>query len=174
MFGEISLDDEDDNTLMLAYASGRVEAFDALYARYRKPLYQFVLHGCSDKALAAEIFQDVWASVIQARTQFDKSGTFKSWLYRIARNKLIDFYRKNRAKDHDSYDEEVEHSQLSTLEQPLTPSELAELGTDQVRVQNAIDSLPWKQRDAVIFSRNISPTRGIDGNRQKPPALRLF
>lgn len=136
---------------MLAYTAGKVDAFDTLYGRHRKPLYQFVLHGCSERAVAAEIFQDIWASVIQARTSFDDTGTFKSWLYRIARNKLIDFYRKNRTNEHDSYEEEVGHAQVTNLEHPLTPSELAELNTDQERVQSAIATLPWQQRDAVIL-----------------------
>ena len=90
-----ALNDEDDNALMLAYAAGRADAFDELYARYSKPLYQFVLHGCSNAPSAAEIFQDVWLSVVHARAQFTDTGTFKSWLYRIARNKLVDHYRKN-------------------------------------------------------------------------------
>jgi len=148
---ELTLNVEEDNTLLQAYAEGQVDAFNTLYERYRKPLYQFVLHGCSDKVVAAEIFQDIWMSVIQARNQFDGTGTFKSWLYRIARNKLIDFYRKNRSRDHESYEEEAGHGQLSTLQQPLSPGELAELGTEQERVQSAIAKLPWLQRDAVVL-----------------------
>ena len=136
---------------MLSYAAGRADAFDELYKRYKKPLYQFLFHGCSDKAVAAELFQETWTSIIQARSQFNDVGTFKSWVYRIARNKLIDYYRKNRQYDHDLYDENASNNSVGTLEQPLSPSELAELGTDQVRVQNAIAELPWQQREAVIL-----------------------
>ena len=136
---------------MLAYAAGHADAFDELYNRYRQPLYQFVLHGCSNKASAAEIFQDTWASVIQGRSQFSDTGTFRSWLYRIARNKLIDFYRKNTRVEHDSYHEETAHDTVTTIEPPLTPSELAEIGTDQERIQRAVKALPWQQRDAVIL-----------------------
>lgn len=136
---------------MLAYASGSIEAFDVLYERYRKPLYQFVLHGCSNPAQAAEIFQDIWTSVIGARNQFNNTGTFKSWIYRIARNALIDFYRKTGDKPHDSFDEENIPDQLSSIEAPLSPMELADLSANREQIQHAIRSLPWRQRDAVIL-----------------------
>ncbi len=142
---------DDDNVLMLAYAAGDAPSFDALYLRYRQPLYQFVLHGCSNPAHAAEIFQDIWTSVIDARTSFQDKGTFKSWLYRIARNRLIDFYRKTSNKGLDEFDENTVQEQVTTLEVPLNPMELAELNNDRERVQSAIHALPWRQRDAVIL-----------------------
>lgn len=136
---------------MLAYAAGSTEAFDALYDRYRKPLYQFVLHGCSNPAHAAELFQDIWASVIDARNGFENTGTFKSWIYRIARNALIDYYRKAANKAHDSFDEEQAFDTVSSIEAPLSPMELADLSASREQVQQAIRALPWRQRDAVIL-----------------------
>jgi len=136
---------------MTAYASGNAEAFEVLYERYRRPLYQFVLHGCSNPAQASELFQDIWMSVIDAREQFIDSGTFKSWIYRIARNALIDFYRKSSSQPQEPFDEEKTADQISSIETPLSPMELADLSANQDRVQQAVHSLPWRQRDAVIL-----------------------
>jgi len=134
---------------MLAYASGEAQAFDILYERYRRPLYQFVLHGCSNPAQASELFQDIWMSVISAREQFSNTGTFKSWIYRIARNALIDFYRKKGNRTHDAFDEEKTFDNVSSIEAPLSPMELTELNANREQVQQAIQSLPWRQRDAL-------------------------
>jgi len=141
----------EENDLMLAYASGDADAFETLYGRYRQALYQFVLHGCSNPASAAEIFQDIWLSVVNARATYQDTGTFKAWLYRIARNKLIDFYRKQDQLQTDEFDEQVVHEKVTTVNAPLSPMELAELDGDRERVQAAVVALPWKQRDAVIL-----------------------
>lgn len=144
-------DAEDDNGLMLAYAAGQPKAFDELYARYRQPLYQFVLHGCSNPDRAAEIFQDIWTSVIQARESFRDTGTFKSWLYRIARNRLIDFYRQSDAQAVEEFDDNTVQESVTTLEVPLSPMELSEISENREWVQRAVHKLPWEQREAVIL-----------------------
>ncbi len=148
---DIKAETEDDNGLMLAYAAGQAKAFDALYARYRLPLYQFVLHGCSDPERAAELFQDVWTSVINSRESFRDTGTFKSWLYRIARNRLIDHYRRSPNNFTDAFDETSVQNSVTTLEAPLSPMELNELNENRELVQHAIHTLPWEQREAVIL-----------------------
>jgi RNA polymerase sigma-70 factor, ECF subfamily len=50
---------------------------------------------------AAEVMQDVWASVAVAVPRYNETGpssTFRGWLYTITRNKLTDFYRKQAGK----------------------------------------------------------------------------
>lgn len=135
---------------MLAFASGKVEAFDELYSRYRQPLYQFVVHGCGDEVAAAELFQEVWESVIQARHNFEPRGTFKSWVYRIARNRLVDHYRAVSRRVTTSFDEnETEH--VTTLETPLSPEELTDIASRRGLVHRALERLPVAQRDAVML-----------------------
>lgn len=143
---------ESDNDLMQAYVQGNAVAFNELYLRYKKPLYQFVLHGCGNPAAASDVFQDIWVSVVKARTSFQNTGTFKSWLYRIARNKLIDFYRRSAGNaTEQTFDEEITQDHVTTINAPLNPLEIAELKDDQDRVHKAIELLPWKQREAVLL-----------------------
>ena len=82
-----------DEDLMLAYAAGDAAAFDALYARHKGGAYRFVLRGCGHAGVADELFQDVWMNVIRARASYVPSAKFTTWLYRIARNRLIDHRR---------------------------------------------------------------------------------
>jgi DNA-directed RNA polymerase specialized sigma24 family protein len=88
--------DPSDDMLMLAWTGGDVAAFERLYARHRAPLYRFLLRHLRDPALADELFQDVWQRVIAARTGWRPEAAFRTWLFRIAHNRLGDHWRALR------------------------------------------------------------------------------
>jgi len=83
-----------DAQLMLAYGRGDAKAFEQLYVKYKDPLYRFFLRQCGNRALAEELYQDVWVRVIDARQRYAVKAKFSTWLYRIAHNILTDHYRK--------------------------------------------------------------------------------
>jgi len=60
-----------DETLMMAYADGNMEAFELLYSRHRGPLYRYILRQVSDAATANDLFQGSWEKIIKA------SGSYK-------------------------------------------------------------------------------------------------
>ena len=78
---------------MLRYAAGDPDAFQKLYERHRGGLYRYFLRQ-SDPSVAEELFQDVWARVIQGRKRYRLRAAFKTWLYTLARNRLIDHWRR--------------------------------------------------------------------------------
>ena len=79
---------------MLAYAKGDSAAFDALYAHYKGPLYRFFVLQCGNRALAEELYQELWMRVIQHRSDYQHKARFSTWLYHIAHNLLMDHFRK--------------------------------------------------------------------------------
>ena len=78
---------------MLRYAAGDPDAFQKLYERHRGGLYRYFLRQ-SDPSVAEELFQDVWARVIHGRKRYRPRAAFKTWLYTLARNRLIDHWRR--------------------------------------------------------------------------------
>ena len=80
---------------MLAYARGEAAAFDILYARHKGGVYRYVLRQCSNSGVADELFQDVWTSVIRIRGSYTPSAKFATWLYTLARNRLVDHWRSS-------------------------------------------------------------------------------
>ena len=82
-----------DETLMLAYAAGDAAAFDQIHARHKGGVYRYLLRHCGRAASADELFQDVWMSVVRARATYAPTAKFTTWLYRIARNRLVDHWR---------------------------------------------------------------------------------
>lgn len=127
---------------MLAYKAGDASAFDRLYARHRGSLYRFLLRGCSNRAQAEDMFQDVWFNVIRAREGYEPTARFSTWLYHIAHNRLVDGYRKARPTA--ELDED--------LADPAAGPEQRALQRDQsARVLRAIAALPLEQRSAVLL-----------------------
>jgi RNA polymerase sigma-70 factor (ECF subfamily) len=84
-----------DEELMLSYKDGNSTAFEQLYLRHKGGLYRYMLRSCDSRAIAEELFQDVWISVIRTRASYKASALFATWLYRIASNRLTDHYRKS-------------------------------------------------------------------------------
>lgn len=86
------------DTISLAerLACGDPQAIDALYRQHRDGLRRFFLRSCGSDALAQEMAQEVWCKVIRAVhcNGFHAYSSFSSYLYRIARNQLIDWYRR--------------------------------------------------------------------------------
>ncbi len=83
-----------DAQLMLAYSRGDASAFETLYRKHKDALYRFFLRQCGNQALAEELYQEVWMRVIKARETYTRKAKFTTWLYHIAHNLLVDFYRK--------------------------------------------------------------------------------
>src|SRR5881227_3131247 len=83
-----------DEELMLAYKAGNAGAFETLYTRHRARLYRFVLRAVKARAVAEELFQEIWMRVIEARARYTPQARFTTWLYTIAHNHLVDHWRK--------------------------------------------------------------------------------
>ena len=56
-----------DEQLMAAYRDGDAGAFDTLYARHKGALFRYVLRGVRVRAIAEELYQEIWIRVIEAR-----------------------------------------------------------------------------------------------------------
>ncbi len=85
--------DDTDELLMIRYKDGDAGAFESLYQRHKGPLYRFIRRQCADTAAADELFQDVWMNLIRSRARYRVQAKFTTFLYRVAHNRLVDFYR---------------------------------------------------------------------------------
>ena len=132
-----------DEDLMEAWAAGSMQAFEALYARYRGPLYRYILRQAGDDATANDLYQGSWEKIIRARKSYRPQAPFRAWMYRIAHNHVIDHFRRSRPQS------ELEPERMESAEQG--PDELLSQEARQQRLRDAVDSLPDKQRDAILL-----------------------
>ena len=132
-----------DEQLMQRYASGDVAAFETLYARYRGPLYRFILRQVNDEAQANDLYQGVWEKLIGARSRYRPDRPFRAWMFRIARNHLIDFYRRQQPAS--SMD------QAGFVATAAEQEDLLDQDRQKAALQAAIGSLPREQREAIML-----------------------
>jgi RNA polymerase sigma factor (sigma-70 family) len=147
--------EETDEALMLAYASGSTASFERLYARHRGATYRYFLRHTSSRSTAEELHQDTWMSVVRARGRYVRAARFSTWLYTLARHRLIDHWRATRATvlvelpDEDAGDSRADCvSDANTAADPLTQAIDAQAGQ---RLLAAIATVPPPQRDAFLL-----------------------
>jgi RNA polymerase sigma-70 factor (ECF subfamily) len=86
----------DDSELARQYADGGEDAFAAVYARFRGPVFGIALHVLADRGLAEEASQMAFVGVWRSRGRFDPSRALSAWVFTIARKAAIDIYRRER------------------------------------------------------------------------------
>lgn len=82
-----------DEGLLAAYAAGDARAFAELYERHERPVYRYFLRQGAAPAQADDLLQDTWLAVVRNAGHFEPRAKFTTWLYTIARNKLVDHWR---------------------------------------------------------------------------------
>ena len=98
--------DKTDLELILEFQSGSSPAVDALYERYRRPLYGYVnrqMQGHTSQA--DDVFQQTWMRAIDNLSTYRDQEKFSAWLMRIAHNLIIDYYRSLKRRAEDELDE---------------------------------------------------------------------
>ncbi len=83
-----------DNELMIMYRDGDYSAFEVLYVRHRCSLMRYLQRQTSPRAVTEELFQDIWLKLIASRERYQNSAEFRTFLFHIAHNRLIDHYRQ--------------------------------------------------------------------------------
>ncbi|TDV46635.1 RNA polymerase ECF family sigma subunit [Pseudomonas helmanticensis] len=138
-----------DEALLAQYREGDGAAFEILYARHRQGLYRFLLGLSGKPELADEVFQETWLSLIRSSSQPQGRAIFRTWLYQIARNRLIDHWRKHGARQplHDSYDEQNH----AVGDDANDPEQLLTLSRDSQRLESALQTLPADQREVFLL-----------------------
>ena len=128
--------------LVESIKSSQVEAFKTLYYRYYNDLYRFFWLRINSKDSAKDLIHDVFIRIWENRHNLDGKKSIKAYIYRIANNLLIDFFRK-KSSQRTYIAEDASVTDVSTEE-----------SLEQVTaVKLAINNLPEKIRSVFILSR---------------------
>lgn len=153
-----------DEALMLAYAGGDPRAFATLYERHERAVYRFILRrvgSLSGSGVADELHQETWFSVARQAPRYQPTARFTTWLYTIARSRIIDHLRRLqtsggplRSLDAEPADADGELPALAAgLQADSAQEPLQQLQTrEQARAfLAAVDRLPSEQREAFLL-----------------------
>lgn len=83
-----------DEELMLLIAQGEVLAFDEIYNRYGQRLLMYFTRMLNfEKAIAEDALQDLFLKIAESPEKFDRSRSFKTWIFSVASNCCKNHYR---------------------------------------------------------------------------------
>lgn len=156
--------DISDENLMLNYSGGDAQAFESLYQRHKGPLYRFILRQ-SGQDFVDELYQDIWLKVINTRTSYQVKATFKTWLYHIARNRIIDHYRRQNLR---AVNENTDDLASISGAENVQPENRLEANNQHALLMIAIAELPQDQKEAFLLKQEaglgieeIAKTTGV-------------
>lgn len=138
-----------DEALMEEVRAGSLAAFQALYDRHHQRVFNFLLRSLGDRRIGEDLLQETFLRVFAHRGDYRPAAAFKTWLFTIARNLLIDQLRQR------SVSPELEGGEaLETLAEPgATPLQQAEARELRERLQTAVLKLSPSQREVLLLSR---------------------
>ena len=99
-------DGPSDQQLVARVRRGDDRAFEALYRRYHRRIYAYVVGMVKDHGRAEDVTQEVFVSALRRMRQTERPIAFKPWVYEIAKNACIDAFRRSRRSEEVSYDAE--------------------------------------------------------------------
>lgn len=162
-----------DESLMLRYAAGNLQAFNLLYNRHEMGVWRYVFRSVRVQEVADDLLQDVWFALARQAPHYQPTAKFKTWLFTLAHNRLVDYFRT--AKQHVSLDGDGnEESDSIALVQTLAansgfgPLKRLESREQARALLDAIEQLPFAQREAFMLQaeagmdvQEIAKTTGV-------------
>lgn len=120
-----------------------------LFMLHADALYFFLLRQ-SNAELAADISQQSWLKLLEQRQQFQGGCSFKTWLFCLARNALLDEYRRQQRWGVSEWTELTEQTLLPTGD--IDPFEQQFIEAQQQQLLDvAIRQLPALQQEALLL-----------------------
>jgi RNA polymerase sigma-70 factor (ECF subfamily) len=139
----MTVDDEAVERLVEAARAGDPEAFGSLFDRYHAPVHRYVAARVGRPSDAEDLAQLVFVKALEAIPRYESRGVpFGGWLFRLARNVVIDHIRTRR--DHTPLDLATERPSADD-----GPDELAALRQELDGVAAAMRRLTPDQREAI-------------------------
>jgi RNA polymerase sigma-70 factor (ECF subfamily) len=160
-----------DEALMQEVKGGSLDAFQALYYRHHRSVFNFLLRALGDRSIAEDLLQETFLRMFARREDYRPTAAFRTWLFTIARNLIIDQFRRQRSGPDLERAESLE-TMVDPGAAPLREAEAQELAE---LLQNAVQRLPPSQREVLLLSRfgGLSPAEIAEVTGTSPTAVRV-
>lgn len=161
-----------DKELVQLYLKGEERALEQLINRHREKIFTAILMLVKDRAKAEDIFQDAFMKIILTlkKGKYNEEGKFIQWAMRIARNLVIDHFR--RAKKMPTISDSEGNDVFEYINVPQENQEdLIVKGEKSEKVRRLIEELPAEQREVLVLRhyaelsfKEISKLTGVSIN----------
>lgn len=143
----ITVTDED---LMKKTLEGDKKSYYLLVSRWNKQIFNFFYKNTQDITLSEDLSQEVFISVWKTKF-YNPTAPFYSWLYKIAKNKLIDYGRKKKIS-FVSVDDNPEVFEVESDKYQNNIDRLIQEEQEDI-IKKALGELPEDQRTIIILSK---------------------
>lgn len=124
---------------------GDEQALTTLYHAWRQPVYNYFYYRVGDLYAAEDLTTDCFMRVIDYLDGYQPGGApFQAWLFQIARNLAVDYFRRQSVRQHDPLDETIRSN-------GERPEHYAARTLTAEAVQRALARLTDGQRDVIVL-----------------------
>ena len=143
------LDPLSDHSLMLKVKRGDVDKLSLLYQRYSRRVFGFFYRLTSDGATSEDLVQNVYMRILQYKHTYSEQGQFETWIFHMARNIHIDYYKKNSR-----YSWQENMTDWETKLKDENNAEVATSKNDEMNMlRQALQSLAPEKRELIEMTR---------------------
>jgi len=143
-----SAEREEDAALARRAGRGEAEAFGVLYDRYVDQVYRYTFYRVRNEAEAEDVTSEVFMRALRAIPKYEPRQAFLAWLYRIARNAIIDRSRRQANRQQVSFEDALAHP---NADQVVNPDEGLLAGSDAAGVRKAMQQLTPLQQEILVL-----------------------
>ena len=142
----LAYNDVDETALIGRAIDGDTEAFGELYTRHLDAVYRYIYFRVNDAPDAEDLTEQVFLKAWEALPGYKQMGKpWRNWLYRIAHNSVMDFYRRRQQSEKITAEAlNWENESVNVLDEIIEVEEAHLLA-------RAINQLPEEQQELVIL-----------------------
>ncbi|MDQ0199622.1 RNA polymerase sigma factor SigX [Neobacillus ginsengisoli] len=126
------------------------QMFNELYKKYHRDLFNFIYYMVHDREHAEDLAQEVYIRVLKSYQHFKGECSEKTWLFAIARNVAIDFFRKQNSWKKRVVDS-FENPALQMKDESPLPEEIIYLREEIKLMYQCLESCTFDQRCVIIL-----------------------
>ena len=140
---QLPLSDMSDENLVRLFVQGDMQAFDCLYARYVKSVYNWVQYVVPHTDVE-DVTQEVFIAALRSLPSFRAEAKFSTWLRKLTKFKVAEYYRKRTRK------KETMQVDLEYAEQSSDQSNTSNLD-DRITIRNALNNITKDYREVILL-----------------------
>lgn len=135
-----------DHEIMLSVRNGDIQRLGQLFDKYSKGLYNYFQVQLKDRLKSEDLVQNVFYNILKYRHTYKDKANFKVWMYTIARNEKINYFKNNKVLT-GNIDPEQSNDGNSN------PENYLEHKTDIDHLNTALERISSDNRELIILSR---------------------
>jgi len=127
------------------------DLLDQLIEQYQYRLFRYLLYLTSSRERAEDFFQETWIRVLERGHQYDGKYKFEAWLFRIARNLVIDWQRQKKMQSLDTLTDPEEGAPMEFAALNPSPLNLVLAAEEKTGVHASLDRIPTVYREVLVL-----------------------